>query len=794
MSPRSPASLPLSPHKVATPPSTRPPNFLLTDAKAESAIESLPDELYPPSGAGGERLGRRGAGVGAGVTVTVTDEEMAASLREQESIYAYCLEQVIRVVEPSSEDLAKLLMRCALGTAQNYERTLLFYRRVQSGLEAKVASQARLVGRLYATVGALQTRGGAGGTAGGGGDGGQNFATKKVIGEARAFEEGGRRLERELEELKHSLEAMLAQDPSGVSEDLDDIYAELQDNSSQTATRFTQLLSGGLNPNSLPAEGESEKFILDKLKGSALATTTRMARLLMQAHPVRHREVQTFKEMSEEYVMEMKIERQQELITEQNAKIDDLELRVKTKNEKLAALMKEKQQIAHGQREAGSTMEDARIEIKALAQKVDLLTAELEASEKRFRSERKRAVEAADTAKKAEAQAKFAEHKVEQLRLAQLGLVARPGPGDRLRDDPAGGSHAAEKPRDEQQKQQQLEASHFDNIPFELDDAFKRNTNIDDLLQSENEAATEKSSVSSRLSRIEAKANQVFQEKKEQRERLMQEMKQKRLQEEFKRREDEAQKAAAAKRTSATLDPALAEQLAAMQKLKFDMSASRSPPPASGGGTSRGQERDQPQVESSLLSKKSELQSVTPSGGMDEEERDQLVESLETPVPPRVELPSPASGKSPSTPRKSAQRVSFEAKESKKPLTAKKGGIGISAKAAPPAGSGPKELEMISRKFKNFNKMSSFARGRKQYSATNAEDEEDELMIEETEEGDDASTHKGPLRNRASGTRNTSQENLASEDGSMDSQGKFIKRKKRSVLSKTSMTPKHEID
>ncbi len=47
----------------------------------------------------------------------VTSNEMLAEFSEQDSIYAYCLEQVIRVIEPSSDDLAKLLSRCVLGTS-----------------------------------------------------------------------------------------------------------------------------------------------------------------------------------------------------------------------------------------------------------------------------------------------------------------------------------------------------------------------------------------------------------------------------------------------------------------------------------------------------------------------------------------------------------------------------------------------------------------------------------------------------------------------------------------------------
>ncbi len=58
----------------------------------------------------------------------------------------------------------------------------------------------------------------------------------------------------------------------------------------------------------------------------------RIARICAKNTSSTDKSVQTFKEMSDEYVMELKVERQEELITEQNHKIDDMESRLKLKN------------------------------------------------------------------------------------------------------------------------------------------------------------------------------------------------------------------------------------------------------------------------------------------------------------------------------------------------------------------------------------------------------------------------------------------------------------------------------
>ena len=125
-----------------------------------------------------------------------------------------------------------------------------------------------------------------------------------------------------------------------------------------------------------------------------------------------------------------------------------------------------------------------------------------------------------------------------------------------------------------------------------------------------------------------------------------------------------------------------------------------------------------------------EMPSVTPSGlGMATDESDpNLSMTITTPAPPRVEMPTPISERGSKTSgRKAESRVSFESKDPR--ATHKKT---PSPKPVPPTGGGPKELEMISRKFKNSPRISSFAKGRKNYSVLNGEEEEeDELMIEE---------------------------------------------------------------
>lgn len=88
----------------------------------------------------------------------VTDAEMLSSLAEQDSIYAYCLEQVIRVIEPSSDDLAKLLLRCALGISQNFQRVMNFHRKMCDGFNAKILSQKQIIERLYKVTGELDKK------------------------------------------------------------------------------------------------------------------------------------------------------------------------------------------------------------------------------------------------------------------------------------------------------------------------------------------------------------------------------------------------------------------------------------------------------------------------------------------------------------------------------------------------------------------------------------------------------------------------------------------------------------
>lgn len=122
-----------------------------------------------------------------------------------------------------------------------------------------------------------------------------NFATQKVIDQAKSYEEKGKKLEQDLERLKEALEKMLTQDPSGVSEDLDDIYEELNENAN---SRFGQLMSG-LNPNSFPPEGESEKFILEKLKNTSQDTVLRLSKILFRNDKFKDQDTQTYKEMSD---------------------------------------------------------------------------------------------------------------------------------------------------------------------------------------------------------------------------------------------------------------------------------------------------------------------------------------------------------------------------------------------------------------------------------------------------------------------------------------------------------------
>lgn len=117
-----------------------------------------------------------------------------------------------------------------------------------------------------------------------------------------------------------------------------------------------------------------------------------------------------------------------------------------------------------------------------------------------------------------------------------------------------------------------------------------------------------------------------------------------------------------------------------------------------------------------------EMPSVTPSGlGMATDDSDaNLSMTLTTPAPPRVEMPTPISEKESRTSgRKAESRVSFESKE---PRTIHK--KTPSPRPIPPTGGGPKELEMISRKFKNSPRISSFAKGRKHYSVLTGEEEE----------------------------------------------------------------------
>ena len=149
----------------------------------------------------------------------------------------------------------------------------------------------------------------------------------------------------------------------------------------------------GLNPNSFPAEGESEKFILEKLKGASQDTVIRLCKILFRGDRFKDQETQTYKELSDEYMLEMKLKSQDELISEQMHKITDLEQRIKTKNEKLASLMKENKDIADNKKEAGSTLEEAKIEIKALNQKIESLNGEIDSGEKRIKVERKKAIE-----------------------------------------------------------------------------------------------------------------------------------------------------------------------------------------------------------------------------------------------------------------------------------------------------------------------------------------------------------------------------------------------------------------
>ena len=64
---------------------------------------------------------------------------------------------------------------------------------------------------------------------------------------------------------------------------------------------------------------------------------------------------------------------------------------------------------------------------------------------------------------------------------------------------------------------------------FELDEQFKKHTNIDDLLRSE--MGTERSSVSSKLSAIEASVSKEFKQKREEKMKVEEEMREKRKEE-----------------------------------------------------------------------------------------------------------------------------------------------------------------------------------------------------------------------------------------------------------------------
>ncbi len=72
--------------------------------------------------------------------------------------------------------------------------------------------------------------------------------------------------------------------------------------------RFGAMMSG-LNPNSFPGEGESERFIQEKLRDVSYESFKRVAKLVSKGDRYQSKGVQTFKELSEEYAIEMKVQR-----------------------------------------------------------------------------------------------------------------------------------------------------------------------------------------------------------------------------------------------------------------------------------------------------------------------------------------------------------------------------------------------------------------------------------------------------------------------------------------------------
>ena len=78
------------------------------------------------------------------------------------------------------------------------------------------------------------------------------------------------------------------------------------------------------------------------------------------------KETQTYKEMTDEYYMEMKAEQQDEMIKEQLHKIDDLEARMKLKNEKLSLFSKENRELHEKIKKKEKDVEELNIENTAL--------------------------------------------------------------------------------------------------------------------------------------------------------------------------------------------------------------------------------------------------------------------------------------------------------------------------------------------------------------------------------------------------------------------------------------------